>query len=110
MEFDVISFGIGLFVGLIVLYFVREAYLERKISRLERENKELDEEVYSYEQRDRNTKGLESKRDKAERMQSAMLEFAAAMKEGVPLQDVLKALAAKYPDIAMDLVKKGMKV
>ena len=58
----------------------------------------------------RSVEGNKAKRDKAERQQAMMLEFAQAMKSGANIEEVIKALGAKYPDIAMDLVKKGLKL
>ena len=75
------------------------------------ENEEMHEELYSHQQKERNTKGLAVKQEKAERMQAAMLDFAQAMQaEGADKNAVIKAMALKYPDIAMDLIKKGLKL
>jgi len=110
IEIAGVSFFIGLLAGGVVCFFVREKWLERKIARLTDENTLLDEELYSYQQKERNTKGIQVKQEKAERMQAVMLEFAAAMKAGRPPQEILQELASKYPDVAMELVKKGIKL
>lgn len=115
MDFDLFSLGIGLFVGCIVgiigSFFIREAWVERKLSRLQEENDALHEEIRNFQMERRGIKGNLAKADKAERMQSLMLEVAQAMQApNANIQDILKGLALKYPDIAMDLVKKGMKL
>lgn len=54
--------------------------------------------------------GVEVKAEKGQRMQAALIEAAQIMKdENIPKEEKTKALmglAAKYPDVAMDLVKK----
>lgn len=54
--------------------------------------------------------GQQRKAEKAERMQTAMVEVAAIMKnpEIPDKQKAIMELALKYPDIALDLVKKGL--
>lgn len=111
MEIDALQLGAGLLIGAIVAYFAKEAFLERKIRRLSEENADLNQEVLSLKNTLNGRAGLDAKKEKADRMSNMMLEFAAAMqvKDAKPVE-VMKAMAAKYPDIAMELVKKGMKL
>lgn len=51
-------------------------------------------------------KGVEVKAEKEERMSMAIAEAAALLKAGQQPPDVMKALLPKYPDVAMQLVKK----
>lgn len=54
--------------------------------------------------------GVASRQEKAERMSAAMAEAIAGMqKEGANATEVLKAIALKYPDVALDVAKKVMK-
>lgn len=111
MDLDAIFFTSGLIIGALASFFLREKYLERKIARLESENSELGEHLYSYQQKERNAKGLMVQKEKAERQQSLMLEFAQLMQQPNPdVKQVLQSMASKYPDVAMDLVKKGLKL
>lgn len=50
--------------------------------------------------------GVEARKEKAERMSSAMAEAMMAMKSGKPPAEVIKEVAAKYPDVALDIGKK----
>jgi len=45
-----------------------------------------------------------------ERTEAALGEAVAALQAGTTWQEVLKAVGAKYPDVAMRLVKQGMKL
>ena len=111
MDFDTLSIGIGLVIGFLCTFFARELYMERKIARLEAENIDLDVQVKSLQNTLNGRSGIGAKKEKAERMQSLMLEFVEAIKvpDAKP-GDVIKALALKYPDVAIDLVKKGIKL
>ena len=100
----------GLIVGISGSYLLREAYIERKIKRLMEENEDLEAELLSCQNTMRSVEGNKAKRDKAERQQAMMLEFAQAMQSGENIENVIKTLGAKYPDIAMELVKKGLKL
>ena len=55
-------------------------------------------------------KGNAARAEKAERMQTAMVEVAAIMKnpEITDKQKAVMDLALKYPDLMMDLMKKGL--
>lgn len=110
MEDILIGAGIGVFVGFIASFFIKEAYLTRKISRLEEENVDLDESLKALKQKEWSAQGYTAKREKSERQSAMMLEFAQAMQSGAKIEDVIKTIGAKYPDIAMDLVKKGLKI
>lgn len=111
MEFDALQIGIGLIFGAIVAFFAKEAYLERKIKRLSEENEDMNEEIISLRNTLAGRAGLDARKEKSERMQQMMLEFAAAMKEpNADIKAIMPIMAQKYPDIAMDLVKKGLKM
>lgn len=104
-------FVLGVFFGMVLMFFVREKWLEHKIARLTDENSDLSEALYSFQQKERNQMGLQAKRDKAERQAAMMLEFAELAKQpNANVQEVIKVVAAKYPDLALDLVKKGLKI
>jgi len=47
------------------------------------------------------------KAEKSERMNQAMGEAALMLKEGKPPQEIFKELVGKYPDVAMEMAKKG---
>lgn len=56
-------------------------------------------------------KGVAERVNRAERQEAAMIEFAQGMQvQGAKPEDVLKAVGLKYPDVAMQLIKKGMKM
>jgi predicted SPOUT superfamily RNA methylase MTH1 len=100
---------IGLILGGIVAFLSKDGYYSKRVSRLEELIADQDEIIESYRNKEKSVKGHLVKQEKAERMQSAMLEFAVAMKEpNANITEILKSMAAKYPDIAMDLAKKGM--
>lgn len=111
MEIDALQIGIGALIGFICSFLVKESFIERKIRRLEAENDDLDEQCKNLQNTLNGREGLNARKDKAERMQGMMLEFANAMQapDAKP-QEIIKLIATKYPDIAMDLVKKGMKM
>jgi len=44
--------------------------------------------------------------EKAERINAALIEAANMFQEGKPVGDIAKELLPKYPDVALDLVKK----
>lgn len=74
-------------------------------------NEEAEEAIKEANGRLLSAQGLLARKDKAERQQAMMLEIAEALKvEGAVPADVLKSMASKYPDIAMDLVKKGLRL
>jgi hypothetical protein len=99
---------IGLLSGFFLAYFAKEAYLSRKIKRLEEENEDLDEENKSLKNTAAGENGRLARQEKKERLQAAVIEIMGKMKEGnVDMPTVLKEIGAKYPDVAMDLIKKG---
>jgi len=78
-------------------------FRDYRVSRLENTVEKLVAGQYSV-------MGNQKKVEKAERMQTAMLEVAAIMKnaEITDKQGAIMQLAMKYPDIALDLIKKGI--
>jgi predicted RNase H-like nuclease (RuvC/YqgF family) len=105
------SLAVGLVAGTVASFFLRDRWLEMRIKRLESANNELEEALFSAQQRERGNLGIKAKQEKTERMQSAILEFATAMKEpNAKVEEVAKSLFSKYPDLGMDLLKKGFKI
>ena len=108
---SIVSMFIGFTIGFAVSFFVRDALQTRTINRLYAENSRMEAELYANKQREYGNAGNQAKREKAERMQGMIIEFAAAMKKpDAKIDEVVKGIATNYPDIAMDLVKKGMKI
>jgi hypothetical protein len=70
----------------------------------------LEKEVERLTMCDNSTKGNAARAQKAERMQAAMLEVGAIMNDAAVTdkQAAIMKLAMKYPDLALDLVKKGL--
>lgn len=70
----------------------------------------LEDAVESIRMGENSARGNAKRAEKAERMQQAMVEAASIMKndEIKDKQAAVLNLALKYPDIAMDLVKKGI--
>ena len=56
----------------------------------------------SYGQR-----GASVKQEKSERVNAALAKAAILLKEGKQPIEIMKQVASEYPDVAMDLVKKG---
>jgi len=75
---------------------------------------QLNSKIARIENRFNAAAGVEVKHEKAERMSAAMAKVVLVMKdESIPKEEKTKALmsvAAEYPDVAFDLVKKvGLK-
>jgi hypothetical protein len=66
----------------------------------------LDSRLLSLENTIRGNKGVAVKAGKEQRMAAAIAEGAAMLQQGHKPADILKALAPRYPDVAMDMVKK----
>lgn len=66
----------------------------------------LHNRLLSLENSIRGNKGVAVRAAKEERLSAAVAEGAAMMKQGQKPLDVVKALAPKYPDVAMDFLKK----
>jgi hypothetical protein len=118
-NFDVISLVIGIVSGSLLSYFVKEMYLERKIRRLEMENSDLDEALYSYQQKERNTKGLQVKAD----MKQAEITMFSQIVEGLenmpqfkevldktPQMKGVLTMAKANPEMVLKLIKKNVKL
>lgn len=96
---------IGSFLGGIVIGALKDweagakqAQMDKRISRLEMSNI--------------SGAGVDAKREKSERMAEVMAEVATLManpeNKGKEM-DILKAMAAKHPDVALDVAKKAMR-
>lgn len=68
--------------------------------------------VESIDMAQRGATGRNVRAEKAERMNSAMFEAMTMYKEGKPIQDILKEVGGKYPDVAIALASKfgGLKL
>jgi len=89
----------GFFGGTIVSYLYSRASIAS-----------LEAQIVSMRMRAQQPDAVQARKDKAERMSSAMTEVLIGIKaEGAKPEEVIKAVAAKYPDVALDVVKKGMK-
>lgn len=99
------AFCSGLFslLWVFVVSYFNTNNVNNRLSRLEAD-------ISSLEGRTNGREGAIRKAEKAERMQTAMVEVAAIMKnpEIPDKQKAIMELALKYPDIALDLVKKGL--
>lgn len=96
---------VGSFVGGLVIGAVKNWKMDMDVASHEARIKRLEMALISGQ-------GVDARRDKAERMSSAMAEVAAAManpenkgKEG----EIIKSVAAKYPDVALTVASKFMK-
>jgi hypothetical protein len=87
---------IGSAIGGFIFRMMSETHLERRVASLEGK-------IISG-------LGVERRQEKSERMQAAMAEALAIMKdENIPKEQKTQALlkvAAAYPDVALDLLKK----
>lgn len=70
---------------------------------------DLRNRILSLENTIRGNKGVAVKAGKEERLNMAIAEAGKMLQEGAQPMDIAKALAPRYPDVAMELVKKGMK-
>lgn len=97
-----VSVTISAIIGVLIAWIAR-GIRERDVGRLEMR-------VESLEMSRKGDLGNSKRAEKAERMQMAMVEVAAIMKnpEIADKQGAIMQLAMKYPDIAMDLLKKGI--
>lgn len=100
---DVIVIGISSIVGGAMgawLYNVwRNWALNRRVTALEGVVERIDNKV-------RGAKGNEAQAERKVQLLAVAGEAAGMLKEGGELGTVIKTLAAKYPDVAMDLAAK----
>jgi hypothetical protein len=97
-----ISGLLTLIFALVMSYF-RDLSLTRRMTILEQE---MDEFVQVQSGR----LGASVKAEKKERTQMAMAEAMVLFQSGKPKEEIFKELLAKYPDVAMDLAAKGIKL
>jgi len=92
----------GVFSALVgaILGYVRDY----RVSRLENAVEDMQTKAWSVA-------GNAKRNEKAERQQAMMMEFAMeAQKPDANIPEVIKKVAAKYQDIAMSLLQKGIKM
>jgi len=91
--------GVFTILGVVISTMIRDY----RVSRLEQRADELSGRLANA--------GLNSaRRDKAEEMELAMAEAITAVQSGKDIKEVLKETAMKHPNIALSLVKKGLKI
>jgi len=62
--------------------------------------------AYSRYMREKGSRSNAKQAEFSDRMSAAIVEAAAMYKEGKKPMEILKELAPKYPDVALQLVKK----
>lgn len=97
---------IGAVLAGLVSFLLKDKLSERKISRLEEECEDLEADLRTYKAAEYATKGNTKRAEAESRMESAMGEAVVLMKSGKPPIEVMKEVAAKYPDVAIKLAKK----
>jgi len=100
--YGIIAIIVGIFSGLIsslVLKYLADYSLMHRLASVEAE-------ITRVKMGELSQRGNQARKEKEERMQAAMMEAMALVQQGAPVQDVIKQIGMKYPDIAMDLVKK----
>lgn len=98
--------GLGLGIGTLIAYLLRDRWQDNRILRLDSIIEELEEENARLRNTLNGRKGIDLRQEKSERMQSAMMEGMILFKEGKAPADIIKEIGLKYPDIAIDFVKK----
>jgi hypothetical protein len=102
--------AVGLVVGLTMAYFAADALQKQRLERAKEYISELEDVIDSYKKAEWGDRGRKKQAEQSERMDAAMMEIAVAIKAGKPPMDAIKELIPKYPDIALRLAKKGMKL
>lgn len=95
----VVCFSGGL-IGGFLAQLVKSTLDGYKLAQLDRRTERLENTLKSGA-------GVQARNDKAERMGEAVAEAALLLKEGKKPEEIAKLLLPKYPDIALDLVKKA---
>jgi len=116
-----VDFGVGFLVGgillgsigLVLAYFAARWALNDRLKQTEQAFNELQAD-YDYLVDSRNgAKGAPAREAKEDRAEMALIEAATALNElpeGADPKPVIMGLVKKYPDVALKLVKKGVKL
>jgi len=96
----------GLFTVLYRYFF--ELRRDARLTDLEQEIDSILETIESIRMKGYSSKGVEARREKEERWQSLAVEAITAFKAGKPPEEILKEVGPKYPDLALELAKKGL--
>lgn len=91
--------GIGAGVSSVAYMTLKDYSLNKRVKELEVIQESLINSV-------KGQKSVNVRNQYQEELESAMLEVGAALKDGKDLKEVLPAVAAKYPNVAMKLAKK----
>jgi uncharacterized membrane protein (DUF106 family) len=86
-------------IAVVVLKYLADYSLMHRLASLEAE-------ITKIKMGELSQRGNAARREKEERMQAAMMEAMALVQQGANVQDVIKQIGIKYPDIAMDMIKK----
>jgi hypothetical protein len=91
--------GLAIAGGLIGGFVARLIFDKWGFSNLERR-------LYSLENSIKGSVGVAARAEKAERLTLAIAEGTKMVQEGKEVKEVIKELAIKYPDVALDIVKR----
>lgn len=97
-----LSGGIAGFVGGLVSGWFSNYGQHVRIQSTEQQIQQLNNKIVS-------PKGVEVRQQKAEKMQEALTKALLLHKEGKTPEEILRILGPEYPDVIMDMVKKGLK-
>jgi hypothetical protein len=86
-----------------IVGYVKDNSLSRRMTEVEHDFDKLVDTMNSKS-------GVSAKAEKKERTQMAMAEAMVLFQSGKPKEDIFKELLAKYPDVAMDMAAKGIKL
>jgi len=99
-----------LVVGTILAFLSRDTVYKRQIDSQNEYIEQLETEVKSWRMTEKQQRGQLVREKNSERTDAAMMEFAQAVQAGQKPEEIIKALIPKYPDVAMRLAKKGLKI
>ena len=110
VEFDVLLALVALITGAVLAYFARDTHTERMVMRLAAYNEDLEAELRDLRMAAKGARGNIAQEQKKEQLEAAMMEAVSMFKEGSKPEEIIKSLVTKYPGVAMQLAKKGLKL
>jgi hypothetical protein len=108
IEMYILCFLIGAASGAIVVYFIKDKYLEKRINYQKAYIEELEAELKNTKNQLWGMKGRQNQIQNQERMEEAISEAMLLIQSGKPIEEVVKEIGAKYPDVAGKLLKKHL--